>query len=128
MVAEKAVSRSHHDSLGKAAVEAKMQRCLDTLGLPLKVAWTPNRNHDKHGLIEADSRLCIFDVNEDEAWQTLIHEILEWKLKEILRPYRETINGLIEIIERTCYKRKEEFLEAVPNVFKVIEEENKFEA
>lgn len=110
----------------KAVVEAKMQRCLDTLGISLKVVWTPNRNHDKHGLIEESSRtIFLFDESESEAWVTFTHEILEWKLKETLRTYREIINGLIEIIEKTCYKRKEEFLEAVPNIFKVIEEENK---
>jgi hypothetical protein len=103
-----------------------MQRCLDTLCLPLKVAWTPNRNHEKHGLIEESSRtIFLFDKGESEAWATFTHEILEWKLKETLRPYRETINGLIEIIEKICYKRKEEFLEVVPSIFKVIEEENK---
>lgn len=109
-------------------VQRKMQECLDRLDLPLRVAWTPNRNHDKHGLIEESSgTIFLFDEAESEAWATFTHEVLEWKLRETLRPYRETINGLIEIIERTCYKRKEEFLEAIPNVLKAIEEENKLE-
>ena len=112
----------------RKSVSAKMQHVLARLGLPLKVAWTPDGNHDKHGLIEESSRtIYLFDENESEAWATLTHEIFEWKLKETLKVYRETINGLIEIIERTCYKRKEEFLEAIPNIFKVIEEENKLE-
>jgi hypothetical protein len=101
-----------------------MQECLDRLGLPLRVAWTPNKTQDKHGLIEESSRtIFLFDETESEAWTTFTHEVFEWKLRETLRPYRETINGLIEVIERTCYKRKEEFLEAIPNILRVIEEE-----
>jgi hypothetical protein len=111
---------------GIAETQRKMQECLDRLGLPLHVAWTPNQNQDKHGFIEESSRtIFLFDEAESEAWATFTHEVLEWKFRETLRPYRETINGLIEVIERTCYKRKEEFLETLPNIFKVIEEENK---
>jgi hypothetical protein len=110
----------------KAAVEAKMQRCLDTLGLPLRVVWTPNRNHDKHGLIEESSRtIFLFDEDESEAWLTFEHEILEYRLKAVTDVYREMANSLIEAFERLAYKRKEEFLEAIPNILKVIEEENK---
>jgi hypothetical protein len=107
----------------RKSVQTKMQQCLDRLGMPLQVAWTQKPDRDKHGEIELGSRtLFLYDTEESEAWQTLLHEILEWKLKEVSKPYRETINGLIEIIERICYKRKEEFLEAIPNVFKAIEE------
>jgi hypothetical protein len=109
----------------RRTAQAKMQHVLARLGLPLKVAWTPNGNHDKHGLIEPSSKtLFIFDEGEEEAWQTLIHEILEFKLKGVTSHYRNVINGLIEIIEKSCYQQKEEFLEFIPQV---VEEVKKFE-
>lgn len=108
----------------RKSAQTKMQNVLTQLGLALKVVWTPNGNHEKHGLIEESSRtIFLFDETESEAWTTFTHEVLEWKLRETLRPYRETINALIGVIEAMCYKRKEEFLEAIPNIFKVIEEE-----
>jgi hypothetical protein len=101
---------------------AKMQSCLDRLGIPLTVAWQPNPIRDKHGLIESGSKtLLIFDEEEDEVWQTLLHEALEWKLKEVTSIYRQMINGLIEVLEKIAYREKERFLEAAPEVFKVIE-------
>jgi len=108
----------------KAAVEAKMQCCLDTLGLPLKVVWTPNRNHDKHGLIEESSRtIFLFDEVESEAWATFTHEILEFRLKDVTKTYRALINGLIEAFERLTYEKKEAFLESIPQILKTIEEQ-----
>ena len=112
----------------RSLAEARMQNILDRLGIPLKVAWTPNPSHNKHGLIEAHSKtLFIFDVKEEDAWQTFTHEILEWKLKALLKVYRDVINGLIEIVEKTCYTKKEEFLEFLPQVFRMVEEEKKHE-
>lgn len=112
----------------RKSVTAKMQHVLAELGLPLKVAWTPNENHDKHGLIEESSRtIFLFDESESEAWLTLEHEILEYRLKAVTDIYREMANSLIEAFQRLAYKRKEEFLETIPSIFKVIEEENKLE-
>jgi hypothetical protein len=107
----------------KAAVQAKMQRCLDTLGLPIKVVWTPNRNHDKHGLIEESSRtIFLFDEGESEAWATFTHEILEFRLKDVTKTYRSIINALIEVFEQITYQNKEIFLESVPEILKAVEE------
>jgi hypothetical protein len=108
----------------KAAVEAKMQRCLDKLGLPLRVVWAPNGNHDKHGLIEESSRtIFLFDEAESEAWATFTHEILEFRLKDVTKTYRALVNGLIELFERLVYEKKESFLESIPGILKTVEEQ-----
>jgi|SRR5271157_312345 len=104
--------------------ETKMENVLARLGLPLTVTWTPNRSHNKHGEIVSGT-ILIFDHDEREAWLTFEHEVLEYRLKAVSDVYREMVNCLIEAFERLAYKRKEEFLEAIPNIFKVIEEENK---
>jgi hypothetical protein len=49
------------------------------------------------------------------------------KLKEVTRVYRTIINGLIETLEKVAYSRKEEFLEFLPQIFKLVEEEKKCE-
>jgi hypothetical protein len=107
----------------RKTVQAKMQDVLIRLNLPLTVTWTPDRERDKHGLIEESSRtIFLFDVDESEAWLTFEHEVLEYRLKAVSDIYREMVNSLIEAFERLAYKRKEEFLESVPNVVKLIEE------
>ena len=108
--------------------EAKMQKVLDKMNLPFKVVWSPDPDNKEHGIvILEDSSICLFDVREEDAWTTFTHEILELKLKEILKVYRMVINGLIEVIEKTCYSKKESFIESVPQIFKLIEEEKRIE-
>ena len=89
----------------------RMQKLLDELGVPLTVAWVPKSQNMKHGEIDkASQTIFIYDVDPEEAWKTLIHEILELKLQDYTRVYRTIINGLIEVLEKTAYAQKEEFL------------------
>jgi hypothetical protein len=98
-----------------------MQRCLDRLGVPLKVAWAPNKDHEKHGLIELSSRtLFLFDEKEEDAWETFTHELLEYRFKGVCETYRTIINSLIEVLEKVAYKRKEEFLEFIPQILEEV--------
>lgn len=106
----------------------RMQKCLDRLGVPLNVVWLPKPHAKVHGEIEVSSRtLFLYGSNQDDVWDTFLHECLEWKVRGFVKVYRNVINGLIEIIEKTCYKNKEEFLEFLPRVFKLVEEEKKIE-
>jgi len=87
------------------------------------VVWTPDEKRDKHGLIEESSKtLFLFDEAEGEAWQTFEHEILEYRLKTMTDIYREMVNSLIEAFERLAYKRKEQFLDSIPEIVKIIEQ------
>jgi len=107
--------------MNRTEIIGRMQDCLNRLGIPLEVAWVPNPEKDKHGEIVLSSKtLFIYAASEGEAWQTLVHEILEFRLKNVLGHYRNVINGLIEIIEKSCYRQKEEFLEFVPRVFEEV--------
>jgi hypothetical protein len=107
------------------AVIERMQDCLNQLGIPLEVCWTPNPDKDKHGEIILSSKtLLIYATSETEAWQTLTHEIFEFKFKRVCESYRTIINSLIEALEKVAYQRKEEFLEFLPQVF---EEVKKYE-
>lgn len=102
-------------------VESRMQRCLDRLGVPLRVLWTPETNSNKHGEINS-SCLFIYDGDESEAWLTFEHELHEFKFKEVTYAYRMLVNSLIETVEKLVYERKEKFLEFLPQISRVIEE------
>lgn len=88
-----------------------MQKVLDSLGIPLTVAWVPSPQQNKHGEIDNSSQaLLIYDADEQEAWRTFTHEVLEYKLQQVTRVYRTIINALIEALEKTAYNQKEEYL------------------
>ena len=93
----------------------RMQECVNRLGISLEVAWLPNPQKDKQGEIVLSSKtLFIYSPSESEAWQTLTHELLEYKIKDVTQGYRLIVNSLIEVIEKMTYERKERFLEFVP--------------
>ncbi len=99
----------------------RMQSCLDNLSIPLTVVWVPNKNTGKHGEINLNSKtLLIFDEQEKEAWLTFEHEVYEYKFREVTAAYRTLIISLIESVEKLVYQRKEQFLEFIPKVIKVV--------
>lgn len=107
--------------MNRSTVVARMQECVNQLGIPLEVAWLPNPEKDKRGEIILFSKtLFIYAASEGEAWQTLIHELFEWKFKRVCEIYRSIINLLIGELEKVAYQRKEEFLEFIPHVFEEV--------
>jgi hypothetical protein len=106
----------------RADLQLKMQCCLDRLGVPLKVVWVPRVDSAKHGEINS-SCLFIYDKEESEAWLTFEHEVYEFKFKEVTYAYRTLVNSLIETVEKLAYERKEKFLESLPQISGVVEEE-----
>ena len=106
--------------MGKSA--ARMQRCLDRWGIPLKVVWTPKPDSAKHGEILSGC-LLIYDEEEADAWETFTHELVEYKLKEVTQVYRTLVNQLIEGYEKLAYQQKERFIEALPKVMETIQTE-----
>ena len=99
----------------KTDLVSRMQKCLDQLGVPLKVLWIPKDDGAKHGEISSNC-LLVYDRDECEAWLTFQHEVYEFKLKEVTFPYRTLVNSLIETIEKLTYDRKEKFLEFLPQI------------
>jgi hypothetical protein len=101
------------------ALEMRFRQVLDKLGVPLLVCWKPNDKSLKHGEIVGGT-ILIFDVDEDAAWDTLLHEIFEFKLKDVTLAYRTVINELLGIIEKLTYDRKERFLNSIPEITGII--------
>ena len=102
----------------RADVESRMQRCLDRLGIPLKVLWSPKES-DKHGVIR-ESRLLIYDQEEAETWLTFEHEVYEFKFREVTIIYRSLFNCLVGGYEKLAYEKKERVLEFLPKITKII--------
>ncbi|MDR0493884.1 MAG: hypothetical protein LBH74_09670 [Nitrososphaerota archaeon] len=103
-----------------AKVLQKMQNCVDSLGVPLLVNWQPDMGRGVHGEIRGNA-IFVYDVAESEAWRTLMHELTEFKLDAVTRPYRLLVNRLIEVVEQTTYAQKEEFIDFLPKMVRQVE-------
>jgi len=104
-------------------LEERMNRVLAKLGLPFTVQWVQDPTNKSRGNIDvAQGTIHIFNVDEQGAWDTFLHEVLELKLKRITKLYRGLVNMLIEYIEKHVYQEKEAFLESLPFIVKEIEE------
>ena len=101
--------------------QAKMQECLNRLGVNLSVHWNPDKSEPVQGEIKGNL-LFLYDTEEEDAWSTLIHEIIEYKLQNVTRPYRLMINSLIESLEKSVYAEKEQFIDFLPKMITVIKE------
>ena len=99
----------------------RMEKCLSRLGINLTVCWCPEPNKSVHGEIK-HGVLLLYDEDEQDAWETFMHEVFEFRFQQVTQPYRLLVNSLIETIEKLTYSKKEEFLEFVPTLIKFIDE------
>ncbi len=97
----------------KIKLEVKMQKLVNSLSIPMRVVWSPDQKAKCHGEI-ANGCIVIYDVDEGEVWDTFIHEMLEYKLKKVTSVYLETINALMDTIQKVAYAEKELFIESIP--------------
>ena len=104
-----------------ALVQKQMQDCLNQLGINLVVLWTPNESKSVHGEIKGNV-IFLYDSEKAEAWSTFTHEVTEYKLQAVTRPYRILVNNLIEAVEKSIYAEKEQFIEFLPKMIEVIKQ------
>jgi len=101
-------------------LEVKMQKLVESFNIPLRVVWSPDPEAECHGEI-AKGCIMIFDIDEEEAWDTFTHELIEYKLKKVTNVYRETVNALIEVLQKVANNEKESFIESTPVLIKAVE-------
>ena len=70
-------------------------------------------------MVPEKSFIEINDPDEEGAWDTFIHEIVEIKLRSALRPYRVLVNKLIEGYQEITDGEKDHFIESLSEVFEV---------
>jgi len=101
-------------------LEEQMNRVLEKIHIPFKAVWLPSETPNEHSKIVLEEHLVmVYDKEEAEAWRSLFHEILEYRLRSLLSPYRKIINSLIEGIEEITYSEKERILDQVMKDFTV---------
>jgi len=97
---------------------------LRRLNIPFHAVWCPNSKSEQHAKIDLKNGLIlIFDEDEDQAFISFMHEILEYRLNRLFAPYRKMINSLIELIEQLIYKEKEIVVEQILNDLEVLARE-----
>lgn len=104
-----------------ALVQKQMQDCLIQLGINLLVVWKPDNSKSVHGEIKGNV-IFLYDSEKAEAWSTFTHEVTEYKLQAVTRPYRILVNNLIETVEKSIYAEKEQFIEFLPKMIEVIKQ------
>ncbi len=71
------------------------------IGLNVRVVYTPDSDSDLHGEYLPNQNLIrIYDSDPDDAYRTLIHEIVEARITPLINKYRVLVNKLIEFYER----------------------------
>jgi predicted RNA polymerase sigma factor len=101
--------------------ENELNAVLEKLRIPLKAVWVPSDSSKEHARIDLEnSIIMIFDKDQTEAINSLIHEVLEYRIRKVTSPYRHLVNALIESVEAEVYSQKEKALDEILNDFKVL--------
>jgi len=74
------------------------------------VQWQRDCTKNVHGEISGDV-IIIYNLDEVEAWGTLMHEITEYKLQSVTMPYRILVKSLITTFENSIYAEKQKFID-----------------
>lgn len=95
--------------------EARMNEFIKSLGLTnWQVIWQPDETQEKLGRILPETRtIIIHDLAAKAAMKTLLHEVVELKLRPAASMERSLSNLLIEWANDQVYKSKEKAIEDV---------------
>jgi len=105
------------------SIEENMNNVLESLGLKgWTSVWEPRKGPKRGEVIPKERLIIIYDPDPSRAWDTFQHELIELKLRSVLRPYREITNKLIEVIEKVTYMEKEKFINELPDLLQAIKE------
>ena len=101
--------------------EEKANNLLIRLGLgQWRICWLPDSSYPIRGRANPERALIeIYDLDEEGAWDTLIHEIVEIRMRSALRPYRILVNKLIEGYQEIVEGEKDRFIESLNEIFEV---------
>ncbi len=106
-------------SMEVSKFEEKANNLLIRLGLgQWRICWLPDSSYPIRGRVVPEKLLIeIYDLDEEAAWSTFIHEIVEIKMRSALRPYRILVNKLIEGYQELVDGEKDRFIEGLKDVF-----------
>ena len=92
-----------------------MTETLYKLGLgEWRVTWKPGCSTSKRGEALPENKLIlVYDEDESRARETLLHEVLEIKLRGVTQPYRSLVNALLEWADKISYEQKEKAIDSL---------------
>jgi len=98
--------------------EAKMNELVESLGLVnWEVVWVPDEEQEALGRSIPESRIIlVFDRSPRAAMRTVLHEVLELKLRPAFNVQMSLSNVLIEWANAQVYKMKERSIEDLLDV------------
>ena len=93
-------------------LEELMNEFVEKLNLPLEVTYVPDSKSSKHAEIK-ERVILVYDTDEETAWTSLLHELIEYRLRTVTSTYRRLTNKLIEFAEAEVYAKKELTIEQI---------------
>jgi hypothetical protein len=105
-------SQEVNDLIRKRVAELERLKRLFGLGFELNLVWEPSPDKSLSGEVK-NSSICVYEVDERKAVETLRHEFLDYCVCLAIEPYKEVTNRLIRMMNDEAYKRKERVVEAL---------------
>jgi hypothetical protein len=87
-------------------------RSLLSFNEKLRVVWVPDPTNCLSGEVKGRV-IYVYETSEAKASTVLVHELIDYYVSQAIEPYKELANGLIKIINREAYKKKEKVVEAL---------------
>ncbi len=93
-------------------LEEELKRIKQSLGMneDLRVQWKPDPSRKEEGEVKGRT-IYVYSDNEQTALQTLKHEVLDFLVSQTIEPYKEFANGVITLLNKQAYGKKEEVIE-----------------
>ena len=82
------------------------------IGFELDVKWLPDENAKLSGEVKGTC-ICIYEISEEKALETLKHEFLDYLISKTIEPYEKITNKLIGLVNDEAYLRKEKLIEVL---------------
>jgi len=97
------------------------------IGLDITVVYSPDPDAKDHGqYIPKEKLIILYDEDPDEAFKSLIHEVVEIRLYPLIKKYRLLVNTLIKYIdERLEYEKELTIERIVKDMLTIIEERSR---
>jgi hypothetical protein len=86
----------------------RLKQILDA-GHNLNVNWVPDKGNNLEGEVRGDT-IWIHSQSLEQALNTLRHEFLDYSISQLINPYRQVTNSLIDLINKEAYARKEKLV------------------
>lgn len=104
--------------------ELSMNEFVKSLGLPnWSVVWEPDETQQKLGRIIPENRIIlVHNPDAKAAMRTVLHEVIELKLRNAFNVERSLSNALIEWANNQVYRAKEQSIEEILDIiFSLVE-------